>query len=189
MGWCGICIDTATSHTKLNSWRLCKLLPSLVELVLIKFTGYIYIYIHLFLISFFFAALGVDYGSFPLATPSSRPPHTIVWHFANFVFDIALSNFPAKEIGRYKNGHCSGKHMLGPFTTSAFPGLNGPPKIWSSKNLLMQSGEGVVLAFVKFDLAVLAGTTLFSSLDKVSFCTALTSALLARSLPGCLAPN
>ena len=96
MGWCGICTDTATSHTKLNSWRLCKLLPSLVELVLIKrFTCYIYIY--LFLISFFFAALGVDYGSFPLATPSSRPPHTIVWHFANFIFDIALSNFPAKR--------------------------------------------------------------------------------------------
>ena len=63
-----------------------------------------------------------------------------------------------------------------------FPGLNALPKLWSSKNLLMQSGKGVVLAFVKFDLAVLAGTTLSSSLDKVSFCTAPTSSLLARSL-------
>ena len=139
MGWCGICIDTATSHTKLNSRRLCKLLPSFVELLLIKrFTCYIFICIYLFLISFFFAALGVDYGSFPLATPSSRPPHTIVWHFANFVFDIALSNFPAKEIGRYKNGHCSGEHMLGPFTTSV------PRSEWSSQDLKFQESVDAI---------------------------------------------
>ena len=185
--------DTATSHTKLNSWRLCKLLPSLVELVLIKrFTRYINIYIYIYKSIPDFVFFSPLWAS--TTGPSRWRRQALDHHIRSF--DTSQTLFlisrcptsPRKKLVVTKTviavaSTCS-VHL-----PRLFPGLNGPPKIWSSKNLLMQSGKGVVLAFVKSDLAVLAGTTLFSSLDKVSFCTALTSWLLARSLPGCLAPH
>ena len=128
MGWCGICIDTATSHTKLNSWRLCKLLPSLVELVLIKrFTCYIYIYIYSWFL--FFSPLWAS-----TTGPSRWRRQALDHHIRSF--DTSQTLFlisrcptsPRKETGRYKNGHCSGEHMLGPFTTSV------PRSEWPSQD-------------------------------------------------------
>ena len=137
---------------------------------------YISIYIYLFLISFFFAALGT--------TTYDRLTLRKLYFWYRVVQLPREKKLVVTKTVIAVASTCS-VHL-----PRLFPGLNGPPKIFQVPRICWcNPGRGVVLAFVKFGLAVLAGTTLFSSLDKVSFCTALTSSLLARSLPGCLAPN